>query len=149
MNHPVGLDPGCFEWFNFAGNLEDLGSRPFSLLRIGAFWIYCWLWWTKVKSHYTRAVVRKNDNLWKSLGGIVVNGAPREVPLSTQWSPSGVYWRSPRGFLLANPRPHPRPDPRPKTLGAYGPSGFWPWVWPRGAFNILPRDSIENSRKPP
>ena len=23
---------------------------------------------------------RKNDNLWKSLGGIMVNGAPREVP---------------------------------------------------------------------
>ena len=61
---------------------------------------------------------RKNDNLWKSLGGIMVNGAPR-------------------------------PDPRPKTLGACGPSGFWPRVWPLGAFNILPRDSIENSRKPP
>ena len=27
------------------------------------------------------------DNLWKSRGGIVVNGAPREVPESTQWSP--------------------------------------------------------------
>ena len=23
---------------------------------------------------------RKNDNLWKSLGGVVVNGTPREVP---------------------------------------------------------------------
>ena len=27
------------------------------------------------------------DNLWKSRGGIVVNGSPREVPKSTQWSP--------------------------------------------------------------
>ena len=25
----------------------------------------------------------------------------------------------------------PQPDHRPKTLGACGPSGFWPWVWPR------------------
>ena len=25
---------------------------------------------------------RKNDNLWKSLGGIMVNGAPREVPFT-------------------------------------------------------------------
>ena len=50
--------------------------------------------------------------------------------------------------LLANPLPHPRPDPRP---------GFWPWVLPRmrprvclqktprGAFNMLPRESIEYS----
>ena len=30
---------------------------------------------------------RKNDNLWKSLGGIMVNGAPREVPrvLNAHW----------------------------------------------------------------
>ena len=58
---------------------------------------------------------RKNDNLWKSLGGIMVNGAPREVPRVL----NGV----PREYIE-------------------GP-------WPRGAFNILPRDSIENSRKPP
>ena len=44
--------------------------------------------------------------------------------------PSG-YIEGPRDFPQANPRPHPRPDPRPKTLGACGPSGFWPWVWPR------------------
>ena len=31
--------------------------------------------------------VKHWDNLWKSRGGIVVNGAPREVPESTQWSP--------------------------------------------------------------
>ena len=80
---------------------------------------------------------RKNDNLWKSLGGIMVNGAPREVPRVL----NGV----PREYIEGPPRP----DPRPKTLGACGPSGFWPWVWPWGAFNILPRDSIENSRKPP
>ena len=30
---------------------------------------------------------RKNDNLWKSRGGIMVNGAPREVSESSQWSP--------------------------------------------------------------
>ena len=27
------------------------------------------------------------DNLWKSRGGIMVNGAPMEVPKSTQWTP--------------------------------------------------------------
>ena len=43
-----------------------------------------------------------------------------------------------------------------RSLGACGPSGFWSRVWrrmrqrvclqktPRGAFNILPRESIEN-----
>ena len=35
------------------------------------------------------------DNLWKSRGGIVMNGAPREVPESTQWTPYGAYWRPP------------------------------------------------------
>ena len=63
---------------------------------------------------------RKNDNLWKSLGGIMVNGAPREVPRVL----NGV----PREYIEGPPRPDPRS---------------------RGAFNILPRDSIENSRKPP
>ena len=32
-------------------------------------------------------ITKKWDNLWKSRGGIVVNGAPREVPESTQWTP--------------------------------------------------------------
>ena len=57
--------------------------------------------------------------------------------------------------------PHLRPDPRPKTLGACGPSGFWPRVWPQmrlrvclrkilwGALNLLPREQIENSRNFP
>ncbi len=30
--------------------------------------------------HLISSGSRKNDNLWKSLGGIMVNGAPREVP---------------------------------------------------------------------
>ena len=54
-----------------------------------------------------------------------------------------------------------KPRPRPKTLKASGPSGFglgfWPRMQPRfcrqktpkGAFNILPRESIEYSRERP
>ena len=90
---------------------------------------------------------RKNYNLWKSLGDIVVNGAPREVP----WVPNGLPQEyiegSPSGFSSG------------KASAAS--SGFWPWVWPwmrpqvclqktpRGAFNILPRESMEYSRQPP
>jgi len=99
-----------------------------------------------------RAVVRKNENLLKSRGGIMVNGAPREIPWVLYGLPREYIEGPPRDFLLANPRPHPWPDPRPKTLGACGPSGFWPWVWPRmwpwvclqkiprETFNILPRE---------
>ena len=43
---------------------------------------------------------RKNDNLWKSLGGIMVNGAPREVPRVL----NGV----PREYIEGPPRPDPR-----------------------------------------
>ena len=44
---------------------------------------------------------RKNDNLWKSLGGIMVNGAPREVPRVL----NGV----PREYIEGPPQPDPRP----------------------------------------
>ena len=75
---------------------------------------------------------RKNDNLWKSLGAIVVNGAPREVP----WVLNGVpreYIEGPsRDFLLANPRPHPRPDPI-SSLGT-----------PLSTLGNLPRGSIHH-----
>ena len=49
---------------------------------------------------------RKNNNLWKSLRGIMVNGAPREVPRVL----NGV----PREYIEGTPRP----DPRPKTIGS-------------------------------
>ena len=76
----------------------------------------------------------------------MINGLPREHiegPL--------------RGFLKGNPRPHPRPDPSPKTFGGR-PLGFLalgsdldaasglPSETPRGAFNMLPRESIEYFR---
>ena len=51
----------------------------------------------------------------------MVNGAPREVPKNTQWSPSGEYLRSPGGFNMQGQSPR-------EIL--------------RGTFNILPRDSI-------
>ena len=35
---------------------------------------------------------KKNDNLWKSFEGIVVNGAPREVPRGRD---SNAHWGSP------------------------------------------------------
>ena len=66
-----------------------------------------------------------------------------------------------RNFLKANPWPHLWPEQRPKTLGACGPPGFWPLVWPWmlprvrlqkipwGTFNLLPREYIEYSRETP
>ena len=46
---------------------------------IGWFWksqaYIGWLWWTKVKSKCTGVLDRKNENLWESLRGSMVNGA--------------------------------------------------------------------------
>ena len=44
--------------------------------------------------------------MWKSLGGIMMNGIPWKIP-------------------------------QPKTLGAFGPSGFWPWDLPRDSIHPL------------
>ena len=63
--------------------------------------------------------------------------------------PLGRFPRVLNGVPRENIEGPPRPDPRPKTRGAAGPEGFWPRVWPRGAFNILSRDSIEYSRNLP
>ena len=41
---------------------------------------------------------RKNDNLWKSLGGIMVNGAPREVPRVLNGVPREYIEGPPRLF---------------------------------------------------
>ena len=57
--------------------------------------------------------------------------------------PLGRFPRVLNGVPRENIEGPPRPDPRPKTRGAAGPEGFWPRVWPRGAFNILSMDSIE------
>ena len=75
-----------------------------------------------VSHYYTAMLGKKNENLWESLRGIMVNGA---LGRSLEYS---MY--SLGRILKANPWPHPRPDQRPKTLGACGPSGFWPLVWP-------------------
>ena len=81
------------------------------------------------------------DNLWKSRGGIVVNGAPREV---LNGVPRKYIEGPPRDFLKTNPRPHSRPDPRPKILGSgRGCGRGFARRKSRGGFNILPRKSIE------
>ena len=88
----------------------------------------------------------------------MVNLFPREVPRVLNLFPRELIEGTPQDFPQANPLLHLRPDPRPKTLGACGPSGFWPRVWPLmqlrvcirkilwGPFNQLPREQIENSR---
>ena len=80
------------------------------------------------------------DNLLKSWECSMVNLFPREVPWVLNMFPRELIEGPPQDFCQSNPLLHLWPDPRPKTLGACGPMGFWPWVWPR------PREQIENSR---
>ena len=53
---------------------------------------------------------KKNENMWESLVGIMVDGALRR---SLEYPTYSL-----RDFLNTNPGPHPRPDQRPKTLEA-------------------------------
>ena len=69
------------------------------------------------------------DNLLKSQGCSVVNLFPREVPRVLNLFPRDLIEGPPQDFRQANPLLHLWPDPQPKTLGAYGPSVFWPWPW--------------------
>ena len=106
-------------------------------------------------------LAKKNENLWESLGGIIVNGAlgrsleyPNVLPRKNI---EGPLWN----FLKVKPWPHPRPDQKYKILGACGPLGFFvfglaldvalglPLENPWGSFNLLPREYIEYSREPP
>ena len=73
-----------------------------------------------------RALVRKNENLLESLGGIMVNGAPGSFLEYSMYSLG-----------------------RRLKASAAKPRGLRPLGFAASAFNLLPREYIENSRKTP
>ena len=86
---------------------------------------------------------RKNDNLWKSLGGIMVNGAPREVPRVLNGVPR-EYIEGPLGQTLGQ-KPSGPAAPRVFGLGSGlgGPSIFSLGT-PLRTLGNLPRGSIHH-----
>ena len=73
-----------------------------------------------------RALVRKNENLLESLGGIMVNGAPGSFLEYSMYSLG-----------------------RRLKASAAKPRGLRPLGFAASAFNLLPREYIENSRETP
>ena len=76
----------------------------------------------------------------------MVNGAPREVPESTQCTPQGEDSRSPKGFSKGESKSTSKARPKAKSLRGRRPRGFWAFGLAedvakkilKRAFNILP-----------
>ena len=89
----------------------------------------------------------------ESLGGIVVNGVLGRSLEHSMYSLLRNFEGPLKNLFNANPWPHPWPDLWPLGFLAFGlaldvASGL-PLEIPWGTFNLLPREYIEYSRKPP
>ena len=108
---------------------------------------------------YTSASGKKNENLWESLRGIMVNGALWKSLKYSMYSlgrilkaPFRIFYRPTLGHILGQTEGQ-------KPSGPAAP-GFWPLLWPLmwpqlpllkipwGTFIGLPREYIEYSREP-